>query len=172
MERLQVLIRHLFSIAALPFMVAVVIPVWLAGRYDVHPALGSTVPEMIAQIAGVILCVFGIFLFASSLRRFATEGKGTLAPWDPPRRLVLHGPYRYVRNPMISGVIFILFGEALLLLSRPHLSWALTFLALNFIYIPLLEEPQLKSRFGADYVEYCRNVPRLIPRLQPWHSPD
>jgi protein-S-isoprenylcysteine O-methyltransferase Ste14 len=172
MERLQVLIRHLLSIAALPFMVAVVVPIWLARRYDVHPAFGATLLQIVAQIAGVTLCAIGAFLFATSLRRFATEGEGTLAPWDPPRRLVLHGPYRYVRNPMISGVVFVVFGEALVLLSRPHLTWALTFLAINLLYIPLLEEPQLKGRFGADYVEYCRHVPRLIPRLRPWHSVD
>lgn len=170
MERVQVLIRHLLSIAALPFMVVVVIPIWLARRNGVHPALGATFPQVMAQIAGLVFCVIGVVLFASSLRRFATEGDGTLAPWDPPRRLVLHGPYRYVRNPMISGVVFVLFGEALILISRPHFTWALTFLALNFIYIPLLEEPQLKRRFGADYVEYCRHVPRLIPRLRPWHG--
>jgi protein-S-isoprenylcysteine O-methyltransferase Ste14 len=73
---------------------------------------------------------------------------------------------------MISGVVFVLFSEALILMSRPHLTWALTFLAANFIYIPLLEEPQLKRRFGEDYVEYCRHVPRLIPRLKPWSSVD
>jgi protein-S-isoprenylcysteine O-methyltransferase Ste14 len=172
MERVQILIRHLLSIAALPFMVTVVIPVWLARRNGVHAALGATFPEVVAQVAGLILGVIGVVLFASSLRRFATEGKGTLAPWDPPRRLVLHGPYRYVRNPMISGVVFVLFSEALILMSRPHLTWALTFLAANFIYIPLLEEPQLKRRFRDDYVEYCRHVPRLIPRLRPWSSGD
>lgn len=73
---------------------------------------------------------------------------------------------------MISGVIFVLFGEALILLSRPHFTWALTFVALNFIYIPLLEEPQLKRRFGADYVDYSRHVPRLVPRLRPWTPGD
>ena len=71
---------------------------------------------------------------------------------------------------MISGVAFVVFGEALVLMSRSHLTWALTFLAINFIYIPLLEEPQLKRRFGEDYVEYCRHVPRLIPRISPWTS--
>lgn len=71
---------------------------------------------------------------------------------------------------MISGVVFVVFGEALILMSRPHFTWALTFLAINFIYIPLLEEPQLKQRFGEDYLEYCRHVPRLVPRLRPWSS--
>ena len=170
MQKALVVIRHLLSIAALPFMVAVVIPIWLARRYGLQPALAGTFAQVMTQIAGLILCVIGLVLFAASLRRFATEGEGTLAPWDPPRRLVLHGPYRYVRNPMISGVVFVLFGEALILISRPHFTWALTFLALNFIYIPLLEEPQLKRRFGEDYNEYRRNVPRLIPRLTPWSS--
>ena len=168
----MMVIRHLLSIAALPFMVTIVIPVWLAARNSVHFAIGASLLEMLAQIVGMILLAIGVFLFSSSLRRFATEGKGTLAPWDPPRRLVLHGPYRYVRNPMISGVIFVLFGEALVLLSKPHLEWALIFLVANFIYIPILEEPQLKRRFGGDYVEYCRHVPRFIPRLRPWHSAD
>ena len=69
---------------------------------------------------------------------------------------------------MISGVVLVLFGEALVLLSRPHFGWALIFLAMNFVYIPLLEEPGLRHRFGDSYVEYCRHVPRLIPRLRPW----
>jgi len=91
-----------------------------------------------------------------------------LAPWDPPRHLVVRGPYRHVRNPMISGVVFVLFGEALVLLSGPHAQWALIFLVINFIYIPLLEEQRLKARFGEEYIEYCRHVPRLLPRLRPW----
>ena len=62
----------------------------------------------------------------------------------------------------------LLFGEALLLLSRPHLTWALVFLGINSLYIPLLEEPLLARRFGAAYREYCAHVPRLFPRLRPW----
>jgi protein-S-isoprenylcysteine O-methyltransferase Ste14 len=69
---------------------------------------------------------------------------------------------------MISGVIILLVGEALVLLSRPHLEWAIIFLGINALYIPLFEEPVLKRRFGADYGEYCRHVPRLLPRLRPW----
>jgi protein-S-isoprenylcysteine O-methyltransferase Ste14 len=68
----------------------------------------------------------------------------------------------------ISGVVFVLFGEALMLLSGPHVQWALIFLIINFIYIPLLEERQLKERFGEAYIEYCRHVPRLLPRIRPW----
>jgi protein-S-isoprenylcysteine O-methyltransferase Ste14 len=164
-------LRHLLSIAVLPFVVAVVIPVWLARTNDISPALGPTALHIFAQLTGLLLVALGLFLFAASLRRFATEGEGTLAPWDPPRRLVLRGPYRYVRNPMISGVLFVLFGEALFLRSRPHLSWALIFLAANVVWIPLFEEWDLRRRFGDSYVEYCRHVRRFIPRLRPW-EPD
>jgi protein-S-isoprenylcysteine O-methyltransferase Ste14 len=166
---MRMLIRHLLSIAVLPFTVAVVIPTWIARRNGVRLSFGPGEPRLLVQTAGLLLLVIGLFLFAASLRRFATEGKGTLAPWDPPRRLVLHGPYRYVRNPMISGVLFVLFGEALALNSKAHFAWAVLFLAMNVVYIPLFEEPQLAQRFGADYAEYCRNVPRLLPRVRPWN---
>jgi protein-S-isoprenylcysteine O-methyltransferase Ste14 len=162
------LIRHLTAIAALPFVVAVLIPIWIARTSAVRLVLGTTTPHLLTQIAGLALLLVGVSLVVSSLRRFATHGKGTLAPWDPPRNLVIDGPYRYVRNPMISGVVFVLFGEALVLLSGPHVQWALIFLVINFIYIPLLEERQLKERFGEAYLEYCRHVPRLLPRLTPW----
>jgi protein-S-isoprenylcysteine O-methyltransferase Ste14 len=162
------LLRHLLSVAALPFMMTIVIPVWLARRNAMRVGLADDIPSTLLQLLGVGVLGIGLVLFASSLRRFATEGEGTLAPWDPPRKLVVRGPYRYVRNPMISGVILILFGEALMLFSRAHFMWALTFLAINAVYIPLFEEPQLAARFGADYEEYRRNVPRLIPRLRPW----
>jgi protein-S-isoprenylcysteine O-methyltransferase Ste14 len=161
--------RHLLSIAALPFVVTVVVPTWLARRDGIALAIGATTTQVMAQAAGIVLLSVGLLLFASSLRRFNAEGEGTLAPWDPPRRLVLHGPYRYVRNPMISGVIFILFGEALLVLSRPHLIWAVVFLAMNFVSIPLFEEPTAERsvRRGVRRVLSARS--RFIPRLRPWH---
>jgi protein-S-isoprenylcysteine O-methyltransferase Ste14 len=160
--------RHLLSIAILPFTVAVLVPLWIARRFHVEPSLGVSASEWILQVAGLGLLALGLVFFAASLRRFATEGHGTLAPWDPPRELVLRGPYRYVRNPMISGVVLVLFGESLVLLSAAHAEWAACFLAVNLLYIPLIEEPQLRSRFGAAYLEYCRHVPRVVPRLRPW----
>ena len=165
-----ILLRHLLSIAILPFSVAVLVPVWIARRNGVVPALGQSMGEVALQLIGVVLFAVGFLLFAASLRRFVTEGDGTLAPWDPPRRLVVRGPYRFVRNPMISGLIFVLCSEALILLSRPHAEWAATFLLLNLIYIPLLEEPMMAARFGDDYREYCRHVGRILPRLRAWQS--
>ena len=166
------LARHLLSVALLPFSVAVLVPLWLARNNNTSPVIGTTGPQMLVQVVGLLLLAVGLILFSAALRNFVTEGEGTLAPWDPPRRLVVRGPYRYVRNPMISGVVFVLFGEALTLLSRPHFIWALIFLVVNSIYIPLLEETGLRQRFGDSYVEYCRHVPRLIPRFRPWKSED
>ena len=161
-------LRQLFAIAVLPLTMAVLIPFWLARRSGIALGLADSSERVLLQVAGLGLLAVGGLLFVASLRRFVTEGQGTLAPWDPPRRLVVRGPYRYVRNPMIAGVVFALFGEALLLLSRPHLTWALVFLGINSLYIPLFEEPQLARRFGAAYREYCGHVPRLFPRLTPW----
>ena len=117
------LLRHLVAIAVLPFTVAVLIPVWLARRDGTALGLGSSVPQMAVQVTGVLLLAAGLLLFASSLRRFVTEGEGTLAPWDPPLRLVVRGPYRHVRNPMISGVVLVLLGEGrgAALAAAPHL---------------------------------------------------
>jgi protein-S-isoprenylcysteine O-methyltransferase Ste14 len=162
------ILRHLVAIAVLPFTVTVLVPVWLARRYATSLAIASSVTGLAGQCAGLVLLAIGGLLFVASLRRFVREGRGTLAPWDPPRRLVVRGPYRYVRNPMISGVVLILFGEASILLSRPHFLWALFFLGINAVYIPLVEEPMLADRFGGDYEEYCRQVPRLVPRPRAW----
>jgi protein-S-isoprenylcysteine O-methyltransferase Ste14 len=155
-------LRHLASFLALPFVMAVVIPLSVVRRVVV-PELS---PLWIAGTSLVFL--IGLTLFATSLYEFATRGRGTLAPWDPPRELVVRGPYRYVRNPMITGVVCVILAEAMLLQSRSLATWALTFVLINAIYIPLLEEPQLAQRFGDAYREYCRNVPRLIPRLSAW----
>jgi protein-S-isoprenylcysteine O-methyltransferase Ste14 len=164
-------LRHLLSIAILPFTVTVLVPRWITRRYGVVAALGTTPGTLLIQAAGIVLLAIGLALFVASLGRFVGEGKGTLAPWDPPRRLVIRGPYRWVRNPMISGVVLILFAEAALLLSPPHAAWAAIFLGINLVYIPLIEEPQLADRFGESYRAYCRHVPRVIPRLRPWRGP-
>lgn len=163
----MLLLRHLLSIAALPFVVTVIVPLWIARNNGTKLGIADP-PQIALQAIGVGVVGVGLALFVSSLRRFATEGQGTLAPWDPPRELVVRGPYRYVRNPMISGVFMVLVGEALLLLSWPHGAWAATFFVINAIYIPLIEEPQLADRFGRSYENYRRHVPRLIPRLRPW----
>ena len=166
----MIALRHVAAIAILPFTAAALIPWWILRSDRTVPALATSPGALAVQTAGVLVLAVGLLLFASSLRRFATEGKGTLAPWDPPRRLVVRGPYRFVRNPMISGVVFMLAAESMLLTSGPLAVWAGIFLAINLVYIPLVEEPMLRYRFGDAYREYCRHVPRIFPRARPWRT--
>jgi len=81
---------------------------------------------------------------------------------------VAEGPYRYLRNPMILGMYFILLGEAVLFWSLSLFFWVVIFFIANAVYIPLVEEKALLRRFGNDYSVYMKNVRRWIPRLTPW----
>ena len=154
--------RHLAAVLLCPGAVAVVVPaliVWSTGS-RIEP-LG---------LLGLPLIALGLLLVVSTVRLFATVGRGTLAPWDPTTRLVVRGPYRYVRNPMISGVLFVLLGEAALFGSEALLVWFGLVLAVNAVYMPLVEEPGLQGRFGEEYERYRADVPRWIPRLRPWNA--
>ena len=162
------LLRHVLSVAALPVTMAVLVPAWIARRYDVHLQRPGSIPQTILVALGAILLVLGLIFFFWSQQNFYSHGQGTLAPWDATRRLVVSGPYRYVRNPMITGVLLVLAGTAAVLRSVPHGIWAGLFLTANAIYIPAVEEPLLARRFGPDYELYRRNVPRLLPGRRPW----
>ena len=113
----------------------------------------------------------GGVLVVWTIALFARVGRGTLAPWDPTSTLVVEGPYRHMRNPMISGVLFLLLGEAALLGSWPLLGWFAAVAAVNAVYLPLVEEPGLVRRHGTEYERYREHVPRWLPRLRPWHPP-
>jgi protein-S-isoprenylcysteine O-methyltransferase Ste14 len=152
--------------------VVLVIPAWIARVSKTEVFLPASPLEWAAAALGLVALGVGATLFVASLRRFGSEGMGTLAPWDPPARLVVRGPYAFVRNPMISGVVILLLAEGLLLRSPPHLEWAGIFALINAVYIPLFEEPQLKARFGHDYEQYASGVPRLIPRVRAWRPGD
>jgi protein-S-isoprenylcysteine O-methyltransferase Ste14 len=168
----RLLIRSMVSVLALPVMVVGVIPGWLL--HTRGGAIGAGLPmpgNLIVAATGLTLVTGGLFLAVGAIRRFSTEGEGSLAPWDPPRKLVVRGTYRYVRNPMIVGVLGILAGEAIFFGSLPVLKWCAFFAVLNAIYIPLVEEPMLVGRFGDDYLLYKKHVWRWVPHLTPW-DPD
>ena len=153
-------LRHALAIIILPATAIILIPRWLCSGC-------SFVPPPITFVAGALIAfVIGAALFVSTLYLFATAGRGTLAPWDPPARLVVRGPYRLVRNPMISGVLLIIVAEALYFRSASIGVWAAAFFLINAIYLPLVEEPGLERRFGEEYLAYKREVPRLIPSLR------
>jgi protein-S-isoprenylcysteine O-methyltransferase Ste14 len=166
------LLRHLASILLLPFTVTVIVPLWLLisdSSRDSPPQIPTV--RVLVMAAAVVALVLGLTLFISTVLHFARTGRGTLAPWDPPRVLVVQGVYRYVRNPMISGVLFVLLAEALLTGSHEILVWFGLFFVMNLVYIPLLEEPGLAKRFGERYRLYKENVPRWIPRMTAWIPP-
>jgi protein-S-isoprenylcysteine O-methyltransferase Ste14 len=115
--------------------------------------------------AGLVLIACGIGLYiATAFWGFALRGGGTPAPIDPPKKLVVVGPYRVVRNPMYWGVLFMLLGEAIVFRSRA-LAWlGLLLFAGAMLFVLVYEEPVLRRKFGAEYEEYCRRVPRWLPR--------
>lgn len=159
------ILRHLLSILLLPVMVTIVVPRWLQHAElplasSVHASASA---GMATRLLGALVLVGGVALFFWCVALFANVGKGTLAPWDPTRRLVATGPYRWVRNPMISGVAGILAGEALLLRSPRLAAWLALFIVINEVYFRLVEEPGLERRFGDEYRRYRAAVPRWIP---------
>lgn len=159
--------RMLKPVLALPGTVIVLVPAILLWTTDslngpAHP---------LALAIGCVAAAVGVSVAVWTSRLFITVGEGTPAPWDPPTRLVVKGPYRYVRNPMILAVFAMLLAEALLFGSWPVAYWLIVFAAGNMIYFPLFEEPGLEKRFGEDYRRYKANVPRWLPRLTPWSRP-
>ncbi len=145
------------------------------------------VPAVILVFTGIDVCfaeptLAGLFFFWTAtfcaaagmglagwcMTLFHRRGHGTPAPWDPPRRLVVAGPYRHVRNPMIISVLLMLAAEALLWRSLALAVWWGIFFLGNCLYFPLVEEPGLVNRFGDDYREYRANVPCWIPRCKAW----
>ena len=165
------ILRHLLAILLLPFMVVVVVPRWLLRGWAVSDTRWpAAVASLIGHVAGSLIFLCGFALFAWCISLFARVGKGTLAPWDPTERLVVVGPYRYVRNPMITGVVTMLIGETIFHGSRVLAMWAATFVVFNFFFFLGFEEPDLERRFGDDYRRYKAAVPRWIPRRAPWEG--
>lgn len=162
------LIRHLLSIALLPFVVVVLVPRTLLARDALRLTVSSVALLVFGRVAGALLFAAGFSLFVWCVVLFARVGHGTLAPWDPTQRLVVVGPYRHVRNPMISAVCTMLAGETLYFHSARIGAWLLLFAAINHAYFLLLEEPGLVARFGEEYERYRAAVPRWLPRRVGW----
>jgi protein-S-isoprenylcysteine O-methyltransferase Ste14 len=151
--------RQLRAIVLLPGTVTILVPaliVWLGGADF----------EALTVVVGAVLIGCGLALVGWTVALFVDEGRGTLAPWDPTSKLVVRGPYRHVRNPMITGVGTILVGEALLFRSWGIATELVVFALVNAVYFPLVEEPGLQQRFGAEYEEYRARVPRWLPRVR------
>jgi protein-S-isoprenylcysteine O-methyltransferase Ste14 len=157
------LLAHLRDIIILPFTVSVCVP------YLLYNEGQSIIPDhIILKSMGGVILLSGGMLFFYTVFLFDTIGKGTLAPWAAPQQLVVAGPYKHCRNPMITGVFFILLGEAFVFHSTNILLWAGVFFLINTLYFRWKEEPALYERFGEDYLTYKKNVPRWMPRWKPY----
>ena len=126
---------------------------------------GITRPLVIgpAQIAGAVIGAGGALLALWCIATFIVIGRGTPAPFDPPRNLVLVGPYRWVRNPMYVGAALALAGAALFYESWALLGYCAAFLLITHLFVVAYEEPVLRATFGDAYVRYCERVGRWWP---------
>jgi protein-S-isoprenylcysteine O-methyltransferase Ste14 len=118
------------------------------------------------QVAGMIIGTAGVLIALWCISTFVWIGRGTPAPFDPPRRLVIRGPHRFVRNPMYIGAGLALSGAALFYESLPLLAYGGAFLLACHLFVMSYEEPTLKRTFGPDYEAYCHHVNRWWPRLR------
>ncbi len=164
--------RMVKAVLILPGTAVVLVPGIIHWAAAGSAFAGSLSPPARIQFwAGLAVLGAGLFFGFWTASLFVRVGHGTPAPWDPPQKLVVRGPYRHVRNPMISSVLFMLLGVTLVLQSWPIGWWGLFFFAANAIYFPLVEEKTLARRFGGDYLAYKANVPRWLPRPTPWRPP-
>jgi protein-S-isoprenylcysteine O-methyltransferase Ste14 len=129
-------------------------------------ATGVIQPPVIGvwQIAGMLVGASGAAIALACILTFVFVGRGTPAPFDPPRRLVVKGPYRFVRNPMYLGAAIALAGAAAFYQSLPLLGYAGAFVLITHLFVLVYEEPTLRRTFDGDYVAYCQRVGRWLPK--------
>jgi protein-S-isoprenylcysteine O-methyltransferase Ste14 len=141
----------------------VFIPGRILARVGITPVDVIGLPEAV----GAVMVVLGLALAIACVLTFAFVGRGTPAPFDPPRTLVIAGPYRRVRNPMYIGAGTALLGAALFYQSAALAGYALLFLLITHLFVLFYEEPHLRRVFGEPYEDYLRTVRRWIPT---WRS--
>ncbi len=146
-------LRALAAFVALPGMVAFVIPVWIG--------TSAHGPVQYPIAAAILLCL-GTFLLLGCVREFYVAGRGTLAPWDPPRHLVTSGPYRISRNPMYLGVDTILAGWCTLWGLRTLIIYSALIVLGFHLRVLLYEEPWARRQFSAEWDAYRARVPRWL----------
>ena len=120
----------------------------------------------VAQVAGALLTIAGAALAAWCVLAFAVVGRGTPAPFDPPRDLVMRGPYRYVRNPMYLGAAAAMLGVALFYRAPGLLAYAVVLMVFAHLFVVGYEEPTLRRKFPHRYSEYFERVRRWVPTLR------
>lgn len=140
-----------------------VLLIYLPARLLAWAGVGRPAALDSPQIAGMVITCAGVALALWCIASFALIGHGTPAPFDPPQKLVIRGPYRYVRNPMYYGGALALGGAALYYESAALAVFTAGFLLAAHLFILLYEEPVLRRKFGAEYEAYCGRVRRWRP---------
>jgi protein-S-isoprenylcysteine O-methyltransferase Ste14 len=163
-QRTNAIISILFIVLGGPGILLVYLPFWMT-----HFRVPADEPRW-QQFAAWFLIAAGLVPLLESTMRFVRIGKGTLVPTAATEHLVVTGLYRYVRNPMYVGVTTTLAAEAALLRSRNLAIELVIALIAIHLFVCLYEEPTLVRRYGHEYAEYKRNVPRWLPRLRPWNN--
>jgi protein-S-isoprenylcysteine O-methyltransferase Ste14 len=164
-ERLAALLKSIVFATLFVWLWTVGFPRWLA-----LPGSSTPIRTQPLRLLGLVPLIAGALICLACIWNFIFIGRGTPAPFDAPKKLVVVGPYRYVRNPMYLGFALVLLGEAIMLAV---FSWRLVeyglamVVAVNLLVI-FYEEPTLTKRFGESYDTYRANVRRWIPRLRPW----
>jgi len=153
-------LRALLAFLMVPVVVAGIVPFLLAS-YDPFKTNGS--------LSGLPILCTGLFILLWCVRDFYVSGKGTLAPWDPPKKLVTVGLYRYVRNPMYVGVLFILSGWVIITASPIVLGFSIFMFTAFYFRVKIHEEPWAERTFAQEWFEYKQHVPRWLPQLKGYY---
>ena len=161
MRKMTAVAGSIVFLVVAPGVVAGLVPWWLTGWHT-----GSSYPIPV-RAAGVAVIAAGAAVLLGAFARFAVDGLGTPAPVAPTERLVVRGPYRYVRNPMYLAVLAVITGQALLLGRPVLLVYAAVVGAVSAAFVHWYEQPVLARRYGAEYEAYRRAVPGWWPRLRP-----
>lgn len=163
-------VLHIFvSLAA---FIIIVIPLVYYIPYKIHNYRPLLMDIHIGALrySGLVFIFFGTAVILWGYLTFIFVGKGTPFHALPADKLIIKGLYRYVRNPMVIGVLFVFLGEAIFFESTVILIYMIIGISVYNLFLVIYEEPQLRRRFGDSYIKYCREVPRWIPRLTPYRD--
>lgn len=160
-DRIPLAVRAVVAFFTLPCVFAGVVP-WLINEQHWG--------ELGRSRWGIIPFTAGLLILLEAVREFFTVGRGTLAPWDPPKRLVVAGLYRHVRNPMYVGITLFLLGWTWWAGSQGLLGYTIVLLIAFHLRIILHEEPNLRRTFPVEWEIYAKHVRRWVPRLRPWEQ--
>jgi protein-S-isoprenylcysteine O-methyltransferase Ste14 len=146
------------------------VAIWIPYRILSTAGTRGTISIGGFRYVGLVMMTIGALIYLWCAWDFTFAGKGTPAPIDPPRELVVSGLYRYIRNPMYVGVLSVVLGQAVWFEALRLFVYAGLVFVLFSMFVLIYEEPVLSRKFGNTYKQYCKRVPRWIPRFR--RSPD